>query len=141
MSSNNFEVNRIELKIFRKNRTSFSDGLYRRLARFDAEKGSIEWLGGEEPDGNRCWNYRYTNSSSKKMKIWIFIRKKKIVFFCCFRLANEKRRQAPFDQLQISRQVQEISHPLYLTMSCFAGLGLFFAIVCLILNLVYRKRK
>lgn len=94
------------------------NGLYRRLARFDAEKGSIEWLGGEEPDGNRCWNYRYTNSST-----------------------NEKRRQAPFDQLQISRQVQEISHPLYLTMSCFAGLGLFFAIVCLILNLVYRKRK
>ncbi|CAF5172376.1 unnamed protein product, partial [Rotaria sp. Silwood1] len=26
------------------------NGLYHRLARFDAEKGSIEWLSGEEPD-------------------------------------------------------------------------------------------
>jgi len=31
----------------------YLDGLYHRLARFDAEKGSIEWLGGEEPDGSR----------------------------------------------------------------------------------------
>lgn len=53
----------------------------------------------------------------------------------------EKRRSAPFDQLQISYQVQEISRPLYLTMSSFAGLGLFFAIVCLILNFTYRKQK
>jgi hypothetical protein len=56
-------------------------------------------------------------------------------------LANEKRRSAPFDQLQISHQVQEISRPLYLTMSCFAALGLLFAIICLILNIIYRKRK
>ncbi len=42
----------------------YIDGLYHRLARFDAEKGSIEWLGGEEPDGNRCWNYKYNYSSS-----------------------------------------------------------------------------
>ena len=54
---------------------------------------------------------------------------------------NEKRRSAPFDQLQISQQVQQISRPLYSTMSCFAALGLLFAIVCLILNLIYRKRK
>jgi hypothetical protein len=56
-------------------------------------------------------------------------------------LDNEKRRSAPFDQLQITQQVQEISGPLYLTMSCFAALGLVFAIVCLILNIVYRNRK
>lgn len=55
--------------------------------------------------------------------------------------ANEKRRSAPFDQLQISHQVQEISRPLYLTMSCFAALGLLFAVICLILNIIYRKRK
>jgi len=42
----------------------FSDGLYHRLARFDAEKNSIEWLGNEEHDGSRCWNYKY-NSTSK----------------------------------------------------------------------------
>ena len=42
-----------------------SDGVYRRLARYDAEKRSIEWLGGEEPDGSRCWNYNSSNSSSK----------------------------------------------------------------------------
>ncbi|CAF2663216.1 unnamed protein product [Rotaria sp. Silwood2] len=94
------------------------NGLYHRLARFDAEKRSIEWLSGEEPDGSRCWNYKYNYSSN-----------------------NEKRRSAPFDQLQISHQVQEISRPLYLTMSCFAALGLLFAIVCLILNIVYRNRK
>jgi hypothetical protein len=43
----------------------FVDGFYHRLARFDAEKGSIEWLGGEESDGSRCWNYRYNYSSSR----------------------------------------------------------------------------
>lgn len=41
----------------------YLDGLYHRLARFDAEKGSIEWLNGEEPDGSRCWNYKYNYSS------------------------------------------------------------------------------
>jgi len=56
-------------------------------------------------------------------------------------LDNEKRRSAPYDQLQISHQVQEISRPLYLTMSCFAALGLIFATVCLILNIIYRNRK
>ena len=58
-----------------------------------------------------------------------------------FCLAFEKRRSAPFDQLQISQQVQEISRPLYLTMSCFAALGLLFSVICLILNIVYRNRK
>ncbi|CAF1291203.1 unnamed protein product [Adineta steineri] len=94
------------------------NGVYHRLARFDAERGSIEWLGGEESDGSRCWNYKYNYSSS-----------------------NEKRRSAPFDQLQKSHQVQEISRPLYLTMSFFAALGLLFSIVCLILNIIYQKRK
>lgn len=56
-------------------------------------------------------------------------------------LVHEKRRSAPFDQLQISHQVQEISRPLYLTMSCFAALGLLFAVICLILNIIYRNRK
>ncbi len=56
-------------------------------------------------------------------------------------LANAKRRPAPVDQLQISYQVQEISRPLYLTMSCFAALGLLFSIICLILNIIYRNRK
>lgn len=93
------------------------NGLYHRLARFDAEKSSIEWLGNEEPDGSRCWNYKYNSTN------------------------NVKRRKAPYDQLRISRQVQEISRPLYLTMSCFAALGLLFAIICLILNIIYRKRK
>lgn len=41
------------------------DGVYHRLARFDAEKGSIEWLSGEEPDGSRCWNYKYNYTSSR----------------------------------------------------------------------------
>lgn len=61
--------------------------------------------------------------------------------FTFFIQDNAKRRKAPYDQLRISRQVQEISRPLYLTMSCFAALGLLFAIICLILNVIYRKRK
>jgi hypothetical protein len=114
----------------------FLDGLYHRLARFDAEKGSIEWLGGEESDGSRCWNYKYNYSSSQ-----FYSTISLCVKFIIVVLGNEKRRSAPYDQLQISHQVQEISRPLYLTMSCFAALGLIFAIVCLILNIIYRNRK
>ncbi|CAF1583392.1 unnamed protein product [Adineta ricciae] len=94
------------------------NGYYHRLARFDAEKGSIEWLNGEEPDGSRCWNYKHNYSSG-----------------------YEKRRLAPYDQMQISNKVLEISRTLYLTMSCFAALGLLFSLVCLVLNIAYRKRK
>ncbi|CAF4396536.1 unnamed protein product, partial [Didymodactylos carnosus] len=50
-------------------------------------------------------------------------------------------RRPPFDQLQRSVQVQQISRPLYITMSCFAALGLIFAIACLIFNIVHRKHK
>ena len=107
------------------------------MARFDAEKGSIEWLNGEDSDGSRCWNYK-DNYSSRRI-CFSFDTIDESHFF--FSSANDKRRSAPFDQLQISHQVQEISRPLYLTMSCFAALGLLFAIICLILNIIYRKRK
>ncbi len=131
---NNFEVSSKNFSYSYNNYDRFLDGLYHRLARFDAEKGSIEWLNGEEPDGSRCWNYRYNYSSSN---IFLLLIIHTFIFF----LGNEKRRSAPFDQLQISYQVQEISRPLYLTMSCFAALGLLFAIICLVLNIIYRKRK
>ncbi|CAF1122267.1 unnamed protein product [Didymodactylos carnosus] len=90
------------------------NGVYHRIARFDAQTGIIEWLRKEEKDGKRCWNYK--NNSSIE-------------------------RRPPFDQLQRSVQVQQISRPLYITMSCFAALGLIFAIACLIFNIVHRKHK
>ena len=56
-------------------------------------------------------------------------------------LDSKQYRSAPFDQLQISYQVQKISRPLYLTMSCFAAFSLLFAVFCLTINIVYRNRK
>ncbi|CAF0772752.1 unnamed protein product [Didymodactylos carnosus] len=90
------------------------NGVYHRIARFDAQTGIIEWLRKEEKDGKRCWNYKNTSSMD---------------------------RRPPFDQLQISIQVQQISRPLYITMSCFAALGFIFALACLIFNIVHRKHK